>query len=368
MRCLTDVEIQAVADREAADDVRQHAASCTRCGERVHARQTALTSLRQLIDVPLDIPPAVRRRVERTLADGTIHGATKLRTEAPSPVWRPAAWSAAAVAAATLIAIFVIAPAIKGPSTVSASEILAKSAKRLSQPVTTGVEFLEYELILDGVPRELMPDHVDGAYRVKQIIDHDTAGRYLVATYTSDGTLLSSVQQDPVNKRRLMTLRIDDQPYRFEFSLPEEMRLSPPEMERLHMQASVAMMQASGDQHVQVVETGNGRQYRIEVPRVSAATANTMWDLTEAQVLIDASDYHIVEFAVKGSFLRQPYSVSYRLINRSVANQATVDESAFALPADARAITIQGEGGAVPPRDALVLALRELTKARQAGR
>jgi hypothetical protein len=365
---LTDVEIQAVVDREAADDAERHAAACDACRQRVHARQNAVATLRQLIDVPLAIPPTVSRRVTQALADGPAHGATRLRPDAKPATWPRAAWSAAAVAAATIVAVLVIAPALKGPSTVSASEILARSASRLSQPVTSGVEFLEYELTLDGVPRELMPDHVDGVYRVKQVIDHDTAGRYLMATYAPDGTLLSSIVQDPANKQRLMTLRIDDQPYRFEFTLPEAVRLSPPEMERLHMQASVAMMQASGDQHVQVIESQTGRQYRVEVPRVSAATPNTMWDLTEAQVLIDANDYHIVEFAVKGSFLKQPYSVSYRLISREIASKASIDYSEFALPADARAITIQGEGGVVPARDALVLALRELAKARQSSR
>ena len=85
--------------------------------------------------------------------------------------------------------------------------------------------------------------------------------------------------------------------------------MSPPEIERLHMQASVAMMQASGNQQLQVIESQSGRQYRIEVPHVSAETPGAMWDLAEAQVVIDAGDYHIVEFAVKGTFMKQPYSV-----------------------------------------------------------
>ena len=250
----------------------------------------------------------------------------------------------------------------------SASEILARSANRLAERVTSGVEQLEYELTLDGVTREMMPDHENGTYRVKQVIDHDTAGRYLVANYDSGGRLLSSIFQDPATNRRVVSALVEDVPYRFEFTLPREMTLSPPEMERLHMQASVAMMQASGNQQLQIVETPSGRQYRIEVPHVSAETSGAVWDLTEAQVVIDAADYHVVEFAVKGTFLKQQYSLSYRLISRDVVTATDVDASAFAVPEDPRAITLRGEGSAIPARDVLVVALGELARAKQAVR
>jgi len=127
-------------------------------------------------------------------------------------------------------------------------------------------------------------------------------------------------------------------------------------------------MQASGHQQLQVVETATDRHYRIEVPQVSAETSGAVWDLTEATVVIDAADYHIVEFAVKGSFLKQPYSVSYRLIARDVATAVDVDASVFTVPEDARAITLQGEGSAIPARDVLVAALGELARVKQAAR
>jgi hypothetical protein len=256
---------------------------------------------------------------------------------------------------------------VKGPATVSASEILAKSASRLAERVT-GIESLEYELVLDGVTREMMPDRENGTYRVKQVIDHDAAGRYLMASYDPRGRLLSSIVQDPAANRRVVSVRLDDVPYRFEFTLPEHVTLSPPEVERLHMEASVAMMQASGNQQLQVIESGLGRQYRIEVPHVSAETAGAVWDLAEAQVVIDAGDYHIVEFAVKGTFLKQPYSVSYRLISRTVAAGAAVEPGVFDMPEDSTAITIKGEGTAIPARDVLVVALGELARVKQAHR
>ena len=125
---------------------------------------------------------------------------------------------------------------------------------------------------------------------------------------------------------------------------------------------------ASGNQQLQIVETPSGRQYRIEVPHVSAETSGAVWDLTEAQVVIDAADYHVVEFAVKGTFLKQQYSLSYRLISRDVVTATDVDASAFAVPEDPRAITLRGEGSAIPARDVLVVALGELARAKQAVR
>jgi hypothetical protein len=364
MRCLSDVEIQAVADGEAADDTRQHAASCPRCSERVKARETLTAGIEQAINIPLDVPAGVSRRIARALEEGSAQGATRLRENGVHVrPWRRAAWSTAAVAIATTIAVFFVAPLFKGPATVSAAEILARSANRLATQVTSGVEMLDYALTLDGVPREMMPDHTDGVYRVRQVIDHNVPGRYLVATYDPAGELVSSVAQNPASHQRVVTVRIEDQAYRFEFTIPESVALSLPEMERLHMQASVTMMQASGNQSLHVIDGPSGRQYRIEVPHVSAETSNAVWDLAEAQVVIDATDYHVVEFAVKGTFLKQPYSMSYQLINRVVADRVTDEE--LDVPHDPAAITIRGEGTAIPARDTLVAALRELTRVKQ---
>ena len=365
MKCLNDAQIQAVVDHEAADDVLEHARSCARCGER----ETLAAGVVQAINVPAAVPPGVSRRIQLALSEGSSLGATRLRAgAAPGDSSRRALWTSAAVAAATLIAVVFVVPIVRGPATVSASEILARSANRLAQRVTSGVELLEYELTLDGVTREMMPDHENGSYRVKQIIDHDTAGRYLVASYDPHGQLLSSIVQDPAANRRVVSVRLEDVPYRFEFTLPENVTLSPPEVERLHMEASVAMMQASGNQQLQVIESASGRQYRIEVPHVSAETSGAVWDLAEAQVVIDADDYHIVAFAVKGTFLKQPYSVSYRLINRTVTTGAAVEPGVFDMPQDPSAITLKGEGTAIPARDVLVVALGELARVKQARR
>lgn len=366
MKCLNDAQIQAVADREAADDIRRHAASCTGCGDRVRDREKAMAAILQTLDVHAALPPHVGRQIERAFTEDTTRGATRLRDgAAPRRSWRPAVWSAAAVAAATVIAVLFIAPMIKGPATVSAAEILAASADRLAHPVAAGVEFLEYELILDGVPREMMPDHADGVYRIRKVIDHDTPGRYRFATYAADGRLLlSSIAQDPAAGTRVVMIRLDDQVYRFNFAVPESRVPSLPELERLHMEASVAMMQASREQMLQVIETGTRKLYQVEVPSAETTNVNAVWDLTRARVLIDAEDYRIEEFSVSGTFLKQPYSVSYKLIGRGTGVQ--IEPDPFTVPHEPGEIQLEGPGTATPPRDALVLALRELAKARQA--
>ena len=94
--------------------------------------------------------------------------------------------------------------------------------------------------------------------------------------------------------------------------------MSLPEMQRLHMQASIAMMQASGNQLFDTIDGPNGKLYRIEVPRVSGPGNSPIWDLNEARVVVDARDYAITEFAVSGTFLRQAYSLSYKLITHTV--------------------------------------------------
>jgi hypothetical protein len=102
------------------------------------------------------------------------------------------------------------------------------------------------------------------------------------------------------------------------------------------------------------------------VPSIAGQARNAVWDLSHAKAIIDANDYHVVELAVKGTFLKQPYSVSYRLIQRTIAAGATVQPSEFELPADPSAIVLEGEGSAVPVRDALMLAMREVSRLRRA--
>jgi hypothetical protein len=371
MTCLNDSHIQALADGEGSEEMRAHAASCVGCGARLRDRVAAMRDIEDALAAAGPIPPVLERAVTFGLKAEATRGATRLlpresgsfRLQAEGrPGW---VYGGLGVAAATLIAVLVVAPMLRTrDATLSAAAILARSASQLSAPVTGGVELLEYELILDGVPKAMMPDGADGTYHVKQAIDHSVRGRFRFASYGPDGGMLTSIAQDPQANRRVMAFTVDGQPYRFEVSLPsQDAGLSLPEMERLHMEASITMMQASGNQLVETIDGPFGKLYRIEVPRASGPGTSPVWDLTEARVLIDARDYRVTEFAVRGSFLRQAYSLSYKLISHSVVG--SVPAGTFAVPAQPGEIVIAGDGSQVPSHDVVMLSLRELTRLKQ---
>jgi hypothetical protein len=362
MNHLTNEQIQAVADHEAPPADREHAAACAECGAQVDERRRVAAIVAHGMD-DAEMPPAAARRVEAALRAGPAPGgATRLR-EGSVRSWPRAAWGAAGLAAATVAAVVFVAPMLKTDrGAVSAAEILAESANRLAQ-TPSGVELLEYELVLDGVPKDMMPDHANGTYHVRQAIDHGAPGRFKFASYAPDGGPISSIAQDPASGRRVMMVNVEGQAYRFDVTVPADVGPSIPEMERLHMEATIAMMQASGNQLLEVVDSPGGRQYRIEVPRVSSPSTNPVWDLSEARVLIDAKDYRVTELAVKGTFLKQAYSVSYKLTSRTVA--ANVPPDVFEVPHQPGEIAISGGGSVLPARDAMVLALRELARLKQ---
>jgi hypothetical protein len=199
---------------------------------------------------------------------------------------------------------------------------------------------------------------------MSQAIDHGTPGRFRYTSFTPDGRILTSIAQDPVTHTRVSLVRDEDQYYRFELSLPADGFPSLPELERMHMQATIAMMQASGQQILQTVDGADGPGYRIEVPRVSATNANAVWDLNEAQVVVDARDFRITHLSASGTFLKQPYSLSYTLIRHM--NVGSAPPGAFAVPSQPGEILLTGEGSPNPVGDMFLSALRELGRARRA--
>jgi hypothetical protein len=379
---LNDHHIQALADAEGTAEMRQHAASCAACGARLRARIALMEDIERSLDVPIEMPAALAEAVNVGLKADATHaadanrtqaaGATRLLPNAGRGLRLEAEGSrrwiyAVSAVAATLAGVLFVAPALRTrDSTLSASAILARSASQLAAVPQSGVEILEYELVLDGVPKEMMPDDANGTYHVRQAIDHDVPGRFRFATFALDGTMLTSIAQDPKAGRRVASFTVDDQPYRFEMSLPaKDAGLSLPEIERLHMEATIAMMQSSGHQLIETVDGPNGRKlYRIEAPRLAGPGTSPVWDLTDARVVIDARDYRVTELAVSGSFMKQAYSLSYRLITHMVAGSVSPDM--FTVPPRPGEIVIAGEGTAVPTHDVFMLSLRELTRLKHA--
>ena len=365
MTCLSEAEVQAVADGEGD---RAHVGGCVVCAGRVAERRRVLASMETLMAEPAAVPPGLARKVEEALAAASpVRGATRLRSEGSSrPPWRRVGWGAGLAAAAAAVVMLVVLPMMEGPGTVSAAEVLQHSLERLTRPVTRGVELLEYELALEGVPNEVMPEEESGTYRIQQLVDHDVPGRYRIFTYASDGALLSAVSEDPAAARRTSFARIGGRAYRFDFSLKGPApQLSMAELERMHAEACIAIMQASGDQMLSVIEDAEGTSYQIQLPRV-AMTETAVWDLQEARVRIDAADYRIRELAVRGTLFKKPYRVSYRLTRHSVRASADVGAEEFAVPETPGAFVLEGEGTQNVMKDVLTAALRELAEAREA--
>jgi hypothetical protein len=215
------------------------------------------------------------------------------------------------------------------------------------------------------MPRDLMPDDANGTYRVWKAIDHDRPGRFRFASFDTAGRPISSIAQDPALNRRVMLMLVDGQAYRFETTLPAEAGLSVPELERLHLEATIGMMQAHGDQLLSIADAPDGREYRIEVkPEGTMASTSPVWDLTSARVVIKADDYRITEFAATGTMLKKPYSISFRLLSRAVG--AALQPDAFEVPAQPGQIELSGEGSILPARDAMMLAFREIGRLSRA--
>jgi hypothetical protein len=368
VRCLSDAEIQAVADRESSEDERSHADGCEACAARVAERRRRLAPIERLLAEPEAMPAGLARRVEEALASSSpIRGATRLRPASTARRrWRRVGWGAGLAAAAAVVIMLVVLPTMEGPGTVSAAEILEHSLERLAQAVTSGVELREYELALEGVPNEIMPDEEGGTYRIQQLIDHDTPGRYRISTFAPDGGLISAISEDPAAGRRTSFARIEGQAYRFDFALKDTgPRFSMADLERLHAEACIAIMQASGDHKLSVIEDVSGTSYQIQIPRVSVSQT-AVWDLQQARVRIDAGDYRVRELEVRGTLFKKPYHLSYRLTRHNVRAAADVAAEEFQVPEVPGALVLKGAGTQNLMRDIVTAALRELAEAREA--
>jgi anti-sigma-K factor RskA len=151
MDCLTDADVQAVVDNEATEPVRTHAASCDRCRDRVNDRRLLMSEVMSLVDREGDVPPGVESRLREAVNAGrAVRGATVLRGTSSNGGWRRAGLvSAAATAAVVALVVFGVLPRVGAPTSLSAAEILGRSLQALT--AATGIERLEYELIVSGV-------------------------------------------------------------------------------------------------------------------------------------------------------------------------------------------------------------------------
>src|SRR5205814_455114 len=102
-------------------------------------------------------------------------------------------------------------------------------------------------------------------------------------------------------------------------------------------------------------DTPAGRQYIIEVPPVRPASSAAILDLYRARTVIDEHDFRIVQFEASGSLLRQPYSVSFTLLRRSVRASADVRPEEFEIAGGPGDVVLNGTSGSDPVTDALTV-------------
>ena len=262
--------------------------------------------------------------------------------------------SAAAVAAVVALVVFIGLPKLGAPTTLSAAEVLGRSLKTLSG--TTGVEMLEYEFFVAG--------EMPGPHRIAQLIDHDRPGRYRFSNYGPDGVLETAIAQDPARNRRSHLIRVDGRNYIITLTASGRLGPSFPEMGQALIETAITMMQATSDQNLTTQDTPAGRQYVVEMPPVTPRSSVAMFDLYHARAVIDERDFRIQEFEASGAVLKQPYSVTFKLIRRSVRASAEVPAEEFAIAAGPEDVVLAGNAEHDPVTDVLTTVLRELGRSR----
>jgi hypothetical protein len=359
--CLSDAGIRAAADDEASLFERQHLKSCVACRERVNEARRAGDEL-MAMSRSVAVPASLRDRVGRMFTERRAYtGATTLRQAARTRRSSARLWLTAAAAAA--LAVVVALPPLDAPRTLSAAEILDRSLQTFS--AGSGTELREFDLALQ-VPR--IATVQNGVFRIEQLVDHETPGRYRMVRYAPDGTWLDAISEDPLAGTRTALVRIDGQPFAFRFTIDPGHTLGLRDLERHHVEAMIRVLQSAAGQTVQEVDEVGGRRYVVELPQVSDATASGLWELSRARVVVDADEFRILELAVTGSYMAEPFSVSFHLRRREMLPSAQVASERFEVPADAGAITIDAAGTDDLGRDLLASALREVARSRRGQR
>jgi hypothetical protein len=363
MRCLTDVEVQAVVDGEASDLHRAHAETCETCRSRVDERRHHMDAVASLIAADA-MPARVETRVRYAIND--VRGSTVLRARQTSS-WRRLG-VASALATAAIIALFVYAvmPRLGAPMTLSASEILSRSLQTITNG--SGVEVLEYEVALDGM--------VNSPVVIRQVIDRDNPNRYRVASYHADGTIATAISQDPVTQRRMQLFHVDGTNYIVRVDGIRSPVLSLPQMAQALVETSIGIMQAKSDQQLTVEDGPNGRHYIIDIPPVTPKNPAATLDIFGARAVISATDFRIQEFEATGSLLKQPFSVSLKLRSheilgptRSTTGAAGLTERtgpppSFEIEPGPGDVVLEGEASDDPLSELVTTVLRELGRAR----
>jgi len=353
-RCLTDDQLQAIADQEARSEEVSHAEQCERCAERLAARVRLIARLENAAGSS-DLPRAARSAILAQLARTTAAGATTLR---PVPRVRRWAW-AIPVAAAALVALFVyVIPGIDRQTTVSAAEILGRSRSVLAAPAS-GIEVLTYNLQVSGVLADLMPEEQSGRFIVQELVDHDHVGRYRIVKLTSNGQIVGGAADDPLRGTRTRYMRANGRGYLLRFNGAAPMALSIPALKRTALQTFIGFMQASSTQTLREVQRGADACYEIDIPG-GAMVGGSLLALDNARAVVTVADSRLVEFSTAGKLANQPFMIEFILLTQDIRPGDSAQAADFDIAAQPGDVVLEGDASQSPVWDVVTRALRAI--------
>lgn len=271
----------------------------------------------------LTLPPDARARIAQRLERGAA-GATTLRDTRPGPPRRLIAWAAAA--AAVLIA-FLIVPALDRSTTVSAAEILGRSQQALGE-TPHGIESLTYDLQLGGVLEELLPIEQSGRFTVRELVDHDRAGRYKLVKLGADGRVVGAIAEDPAAGTRAWYFVVDGRGHLLRASDGKPALLSSVGVRTFALRTLIGLMQASNSAALSETTRGSEPAYQIDVPVAGAQGAIT---LQRARAVVARDSARLLDFEAEGSVAGRPFTITFNLRSRTI--DASAAPGAFSLAA-----------------------------------
>ena len=253
--------------------------------------------------------------------------------------------------------VFIVLPRFGAPTRLSAAQVIGRSLDRLT--TGTGVEILEYEVVFSSASS---PQHgfrwPEGLFRIYQLFDRASPGRYHIEQYNPDGTLHSATSQNPVTHVRSDLVEVDGRRYIIRVTGLKDPLLSVPEIVQAQIEAVLTMMQATADESLTIVDRPEGRQYIVNMPGRPSLGDKAMLDLSSARAVIDEGDFTIREFHAAGSMLKQPFDISFRLIQQVKA--AAVAPGDFDITARPGDVVLEGQASIDPFHDVMDIVLREL--------
>lgn len=350
-RCLTDNELQAIADHEAPQDDVAHAEHCQRCGDRLAVRRRLIA---RIVDAAgtADLPPGIREAVRARLAEASAAGATTLRPIRTVPRW---AWGIPLAAAAAIASIMIVLPGLDRRTTVSAAEILGRSRTALAA-AAHGIEVLTYDLELAGVLADLIPEEQSGRFTVQELVDHDHEGRYRIVKLDRHGQMVAGAADDPLRGTRVRYMRANGRGFLLRFDGAEPTALSLPSLKRTAFQTFIGFMQTSNTQTVREIQRGDEACYQIDMPD-SAVAGGTLIALDSARAIVTVEDARLVEFSAAGRIAERPFSIDFALRSQDVRPDGVAADSDFDIAPQPEDVVLQGNASSNPVWDVVSRAL-----------